>query len=186
MIYTDVRLKIPSPVPFCTFFRWENRASLMSHPIGPKCACRHFFLAFFVLTLRTILFMSKMKGGGLWVFTWENAHQREFHAGVSYWFIIAFIRLQVFSSSHVHVTTLSWFESGALPTPVQQEADLIRKRKVVPRLLIPFARSRTGMKFYVRHSNRDELAPVWQFLVVSCKRIQSHERKPGWTHPGIM
>lgn len=42
-----------------------------------------------------------MKGGGLWVFTWENAHQREFHAGVSYWFIIAFIRLQVFSSSHV-------------------------------------------------------------------------------------
>ena len=73
MIYTDVRLKIPSPVPFCTFYRWENRASLMSHPIGPKCACRHFFLAFFVLTLCTILFMSKMKGGGLWVFTWENA-----------------------------------------------------------------------------------------------------------------
>ena len=181
-----MRLKIPSPVPFCTFYRWENRASLMSHPIEPKCACRYFFLAFFVLTLCTILFMSKMKGGGLWVFTWENAHQREFHDGVSYWFIIAFIRLQVFSSSHVHVTTLSWFESGALPTPVQQEADLIRKRKVVLRLLIPFARSRTGMKFYVRHSNRDELAPVWQSLVVLCKRIQSHERKPGWTHPGIM
>ena len=49
MIYTDVRLKIPSPVPFCTFYRCENRASLTSHPIGPKCACRYFFLAFFCL-----------------------------------------------------------------------------------------------------------------------------------------
>lgn len=49
MIYTDVRLKIPSPVPFCTFYRWENRASLMSHPIGPKCACRYFFSRFLCL-----------------------------------------------------------------------------------------------------------------------------------------
>ena len=46
-----------------------------------------------------------------------------------------------------------------------------------------------GMKISLRHENWGELAPVWlatawQFVVVSCKRIQSHKREPGWTRAG--
>ena len=38
-----------------------------------------------------------------------------------------------------------------------------------------------------RYKNRGELtpgwlAPAWHFVVVSCKQIYSHERKPEWTH----
>ena len=160
----DVRLKIPSPIPFCTFYRWENRASLMSHPIGPKCACRYFFLAFFVLTLCTILFMSKMKGGGLWVFTWENAHQREFHAGVSYWFIIAFIRLQVFSSSHVHVTTLSWFESVHYPLQASRRP-------------IWYGNERS---FFVYWYRLQDLAPGWNSTYGTATEMNSRRYDSFW------
>ena len=45
----------------------------------------------------------------------------------------------------------------------------------------------TGMKFSPRFKNQDELvpvwiAPVWHFLVVPCRQIQSHNGKPGSTH----
>ena len=29
------------------------------------------------------------------------------------------------------------------------------------------------------------LAPVWHFVVVSCKQTQSHEREPKWTRAGL-
>ena len=45
---------------------------------------------------------------------------------------------------------------------------------------------RTGMKMSLRYSNRSELAlvwlaPLWDFVLVSCKRIQSHKRELEWT-----
>ena len=42
----------------------------------------------------------------------------------------------------------------------------------------------TRMKILLRYRNRGELAPVWDFLVVSFKQIQSREREPVWTHVG--
>ena len=213
-----------------------------------------FFPAFLPLTLCAILFTSKIKEGGLGsVYTRKRSPTRvpcrdEF---LIYYCVYTF-------ASFLLITCPSWRRylgltriKHALPTPVQQETDLILKRKVILRFMIPlrdlapewnrlfagsysrgtkppcwwakvalgqdkqktyiilncnflclscpsatFAHQHGGFVprewlptknlYYLRHSNRGEFAPGWQFLVVSCKRIQSHERKPGWTHPGIM
>ena len=60
------------------------------------------------------------------------------------------------------------------------------KRTVIPRLHDTGMNFRAGMKISLRHKNRGELAPVWlapawHFVLVSCKRIQSHKREPEWT-----
>ena len=64
------------------------------------------------------------------------------------------------------------------------------KRTVIPRLHDTEMNFRAEMKISLRHKNRGELAPVWlapewQFVLVSCKRIQSHKRKPEWTRAGM-
>ena len=64
------------------------------------------------------------------------------------------------------------------------------KRTVIPRLHDTGMNFRTGMKISLRHKNRGELAPVWlapawHFVLVSCKRIQSHKREPEWTRAGM-
>ena len=64
------------------------------------------------------------------------------------------------------------------------------KRAVIPRLHDTGMNFRAGMKISLRHKNRSELAPVWlasawHFVLVSCKRIQSHEREPEWIRAGM-
>ena len=64
------------------------------------------------------------------------------------------------------------------------------KRTVIPRLHDTGMNFRAGMKISLRHKNRGELrlvwlAPAWHFVLVSCKRIQSHKREPEWTHAGM-
>ena len=64
------------------------------------------------------------------------------------------------------------------------------KRTVIPRLHDTGMNFRAGMKISLRHKNRGELAPVWlapawHFVLVSCKRIQSHKREPEWTRAGM-
>ena len=64
------------------------------------------------------------------------------------------------------------------------------KRTVKPRLHDTGMNFHAGMKISLRHKNRGELAPVWlapawHFVVVSCKRIQSHKREPRWTRAGM-
>ena len=49
---------------------------------------------------------------------------------------------------------------------------------------------RTGMKIPLWYSYCDELAPLWlspmcDFVLVSCKQIQSHTRELEWTHTGM-
>ena len=66
----------------------------------------------------------------------------------------------------------------------------IPKRVAVPCLHDTGTSFRSGTKISSRYSNRDELipvwvVPVWDFGSVSCKRIQSHKREPGWTHTGM-
>ena len=48
----------------------------------------------------------------------------------------------------------------------------------------------TGMKISPRCGYRGELAPVWlasvqDFVLISCKRIQSHQRELEWTRTGM-
>lgn len=81
----------------------------------------------------------------------------------------------------------------AIPVPVHQEADFILKLPVVVILCLHGTVTRfcTGIRLLLWYSNWGELAPVWlgpvwHFLVVSCKWIQSHERKPGWTCTGMI
>ena len=50
--------------------------------------------------------------------------------------------------------------------------------------------TRMEISLWYTYSNRSELAPiwlatVWDFVVVSCKRIQSHKREPEWTLTGM-
>ena len=64
------------------------------------------------------------------------------------------------------------------------------KCTVIPRLHDTEMNFRAGMKISLRHKNRSELAPVWlvpawHFVVVSCKRIQSHKRELVWTRAGM-
>ena len=66
----------------------------------------------------------------------------------------------------------------------------IPKRVAVPCLHDTGTSFRSGTKISSRYSNRDELipvwvVPVWDFGSVSCKRIQSHKREPGWAHTGM-
>ena len=77
----------------------------------------------------------------------------------------------------------------ALPVPVQRQTDFPPKRVVVSRLHDSVAKFRTGVKFSLRYSNRDELtpgwlAPTWRVVVVSSKQIYSHEREPEWPRAG--
>lgn len=121
-------------------------------------------------------------------------------ARVPYWddYLISYrvYMMPTLFSYHVgmktHLTLLSACHFGltkfnhALPVPVHPEVKFIPKWVVVPRLHDTGAGSRTGMKFSLRHRNRDELAPVWlfpvwHFLVVPCKQMQSHKREPEWT-----
>ena len=78
----------------------------------------------------------------------------------------------------------------ALPVPVLQQIDFTAKRVVVLRLHDTVAKFRTGVKFSLRYNNRGELTPVWlvpvwHFVVVSCRQIQSHEREPKWARAGL-
>ena len=64
------------------------------------------------------------------------------------------------------------------------------KRTVIPRLHDTGMNFRARMKIPLRHKNRGELAPVWlapawHFVLVSCKRIQSHKREAEWTRAGM-
>ena len=64
------------------------------------------------------------------------------------------------------------------------------KRTVIPHLHDTGMNFRAGMKISPRHKNRGELAPVWlapawHFVLVSCKRIQSHKREPEWIRAGM-
>ena len=64
------------------------------------------------------------------------------------------------------------------------------KRTVIPRLHDTEMNFRTERKISLRHKNRGELAPVWlapewHFVLVSCKRIQSHKREAEWTRAGM-
>ena len=93
----------------------------------------------------------------------------------------------------LHVKMHVWFKIAsimhALPVPVYQQTDFTPKRVVVSRLHDTAARFRTGVKFSPWYKNRGELtpgwfAPAWHFVVVSCKKIKSHEREPEWTRSG--
>ena len=162
-----MRLKIPSPVPFCTFRRWENKASLMSHQIGTKCGCPYFLPAFLPLTLCVILFTSKIKECGLGCLHEKTRTNASSMAG---WVLDLLLHLYIFKFSHHHisiVTTLSWIDENYACITHSSPA--------------PEWNSMSGTA-----TAWGELAPVRQFLVVSCKRIQNHEREPGWTHPSIM
>ena len=64
------------------------------------------------------------------------------------------------------------------------------KRTVIPRLHDTGMNFRAGMKISLRLKNRGEFAPVWlapawHFVLVSCKRMQSHKTEPEWTSAGI-
>lgn len=116
------------------YFSQMRKQSLVNEPSDwNEMRLSLFFTRF--PSLNTLRDSIHVKNQRRWpgVFTWENAHQREFHAGMSSWFIIAFIHLQVFPSSHVYRddVILDWRELR-MHYPLQ---------------------SSTGMKFYVRHSN---------------------------------
>ena len=59
------------------------------------------------------------------------------------------------------------------------------KRTVIPSVHDTGMNFRAGMKISLRHKNRGELAPAWHFVLVSCKRIQSHNREPEWIRAGM-
>lgn len=42
------------------------------------------------------------------------------------------------------------------------------------------------MRISIRYSYRDELVLAWDFVPLSCKRIQDSHREPGWTRTGFM
>ena len=65
-----------------------------------------------------------------------------------------------------------------------QESDFMLERTAETRL------HDIGMKVSLRYSYRGELAPVWlalvwDFVLVSCKRIKSHKRELEWTRIGM-
>ena len=87
---------------------------------------------------------------------------------------------------------LNWISktAHALPVPDSRENDFMLERMPVPRLHDIGMCFRTGMKISLRYSYQGELAPVWlaplwDFVLVSCKRIQSHKRKLEWTRTGM-
>ena len=89
---------------------------------------------------------------------------------------------------HEGFALLVWISktTHALSVPDFRESDFMPERTVVPRLHDIRMSFRTGMKTSLRYSYRGELAPVWpapvwDFVLVSCKRIQSHKREPEWT-----
>ena len=87
---------------------------------------------------------------------------------------------------------LDWISKSAHALPVldSQESNFMPERTAVPRLHDIGMSFRTGMKIWPRYSYRGELAPVWlapvqYFVLVSCKRIQSHKRELEWTRTGM-
>ena len=86
---------------------------------------------------------------------------------------------------------LNWISKTAYALFVSdsRESDFMLERTAVPRLHDIGKSFRTGMKISPRYSYRGELAPVWlapvqDFELVSCKRIQSHKRELKWTRTG--
>ena len=129
------------------------------------------------------------------VFTCENSHGCEFHTGMTMWFHTVFTRndeisLRVYMKGHFMPADVRLLEHKyALPVPDSRKSDFILEQTVVPRLH-HIGMSRTRMKISLRYSYRGEcaavwLAPAWDFVLVSCNRIQSHKREPQWTGTGI-
>ena len=150
------------------YFSQTRKQSLVNEPSDWNEMRLSLFFACFP-SLNTLRDSIHVKNQRRWpgVFTWENAHQREFHAG---WVLDLLLRLYICKFSHHHmsiVTMLSWIDENYACITHSSPA--------------PEWNSTSGTATAWR-----ELVPVRQFLVVSCKRIQNHERKPGWTHPGIM
>ena len=86
----------------------------------------------------------------------------------------------------------NWISKSAhaLAVPDSRESDFMLERTAVPRLHDIGMSFRTGMKISLRYSYRGELppvwlAPLWDFVLISCKRIQSHKREPEWTRTGM-
>ena len=87
---------------------------------------------------------------------------------------------------------LAWISKTvhALPVLDSQESYFMLERTAVPRLHDIGMSFRTGVKISPQYSYRGELAPVWlapvqDFVLVSCKRIQSHKRELEWTRTGM-
>ena len=87
---------------------------------------------------------------------------------------------------------LNWISktAHALFVPDSRESKFMLERTAVPRLHDIGTSFRNGMKISPRCSYRGELAPVWLatvqvFVLISCKRIQSHKRELEWTRTGM-
>ena len=150
------------------YFSQMRKQSLVNEPSDWNEMRLSLFLpAFLPLTLCVILFTSKIKEGGLGCLHEKTRTNASTMPG---WVLDLLLRLYICKFSHHHmsiVTTLSWIDENyacitySIPAPEWNST------------------SGTATAW-------GELAPVRQFLVVSCKRIQNHERKPEWTHPSIM
>ena len=130
------------------------------------------------------------------VFTCENSPRCEFDTGMTFWFHSVFTWMDTsFWPTWLWRpgdAILYWMSKTAhvLTVPDSQESDFMMERTAVPRLYDIGVSFRTGMKISPRYSYRGELAPVWlapvwDFVLVSCKRIQSHKRELEWTCTGM-
>ena len=130
------------------------------------------------------------------VFTCENSPWCEFDTGMTLWFHTVFTWMDtLFRPTWLWRpgdAILDWISKTvhALSVLDSQESDFMRERTAVPRLHDIGMSFRTGMKISPRYSYWGELAPVWlapvqDFVLVSCKRIQSHKRELEWTRTGM-
>ena len=134
----------------------------------------------------------------------------EFRTGMTLWFRTVFTwRDEISFHGYMNrVLADVWLKkhTHALPVPDgSRESDFMPERTVMPRLHDIGMSFRTGVnshrydsfryqrlcwyhvnEYRATRRNRSELAPVWlvpvsEFVLVSCKRIQSHKREPEWT-----
>ena len=132
-------------------------------------------------------------GGSIFV---SNSHRCEFDTGMTLSFHTAFTWMDT-SCRQTWLwrpgdAILDWMSKNAraLPVPDSKGSDFMLERTAEPRLHDIGMSFRTGMKISPRYSYRGELAPVWlalvwDFVLVSCKRIQSHKRELDWTRTGM-
>ena len=124
-----------------------------------------------------------IRGGGWGGFTWENLHRCEFHTGVTCsrlhvctFFVVPWPKRK----RHLGLTKVT----HALPVPVYRQTDFtrppnewsLRVYMILLRNFVPEWNSRSGTTTGVNSRRCDSRRHDINFVVVSCKQIQSHER----------
>ena len=123
-------------------------------------------------------------------FYMRNSHRYEFDTGMTLWFHIAFTWRGHFILANMclnKLILLLWraILDWMLKTMhvLSQESDFTPEWTVIQRLHDIGMSFCTRIKISLQYSNWGELAPVWlalvwDFVLVSCKLIQSHKREP--------